>query len=81
MRPAHLKEPKSLWIRLKLRVLAALLGQDEPPEPVYLFLARPAFMRATAKVMGDMDSRGSHWSVGARELMSTHVSARFQCPF
>ena len=81
MRPAHFSKPKSLWMRLQLRVIALLMGVKKPPEPLYFFLRRPGFMKANAKLMDDMHRPESHWSMGARELMSTHVSARFQCPF
>lgn len=81
MRPAHFSEPKSLWLRLQLRVIAFLMGLEKAPEPLYFFLRRPRFTKANSKLMDDMHRPDSHWSMGARELMATHVSARFQCPF
>ena len=81
MRPPHLKNPTSIWMRLKLRAIAFIMGVESPPEPLYLFLARPEFAKGNVKLIDHMHSPQSHWSAGARELMATHVSARFQCPF
>ena len=81
MRPEAIANPKSRALRLKLWVIARLMGMGEAPEPLRLFLARPRFASASGAMMKFMHNPESFWSAGARELMATHVSARFQCPF
>lgn len=81
MRPDHLNNPKSRLLRFKLWAVTKIIGSDKPPEPLKIFFARPKFAKAIAPMMRDMHSPDSFWSVGARELMATHVAARFQCPF
>ena len=81
MRPEALANPKSRALRFKLWAIAKIMRLDQVPEPLRLFLARPKLASSTGAMMKHMHQPGSFWSAGARELMATHVSARFQCPF
>lgn len=81
MRPEVLATPKSRSIRIKKWAMAKVMGLQKVPEPMALFLARPKFIKASSGLMNHMSKTKCYWSVGARELMATHVAARFQCPF
>lgn len=81
MRPESMANPKSRALRFKLWAITRLMGLDQAPEPLPFFLSRPRFASSVGVAMKHMHRPESFWSVGARELMATHVSARFQCPF
>lgn len=81
MRPAIFKNPTKLKQRMTLWLMPRLMGLKKPPEPIYFMAARPEIGDASFKLNALMHAPGSHWSMGARELMAAHVAARFQCPF
>ena len=81
MRPEGIRNPKSRSLRFKMWAVTKIMRLKGVPEPLRLFLARPKFAKASSITMKQMHRPESYWSVGARELMATHVSARFKCPF